>query len=212
MRTVKAPEERRNEILDAANALFSQKGFDDTSVNDILERIGIAKGTFYYYYKSKEELVDALVDRYAAHMFAKASAVAKDETLGVHEKIFQTVLALNMREASSEELLRQIHRPQNALMHEKSHRAVIEGAVPILSAVVRDGVEQGLFDTPYPEECVEMIITYAQMAFDEEIMPDASRMAIRIAAFVTNIERLLGAERGSFAYVMKLFQEIDDEK
>ena len=57
-----------------------------------------------------------------------------------------------------------------------------------------------------------MIITYAQMAFDEEIMPDASRMAIRIAAFVTNIERLLGAERGSFAYVMKLFQEIDDEK
>ncbi len=48
MRTIKAPEARKNEILDAANALFSRKGFDDTSVNDILGEIGIAKGTFYY--------------------------------------------------------------------------------------------------------------------------------------------------------------------
>ena len=54
MRIVKEHEERKNEILDTAEILFEEKGYDKCSVNDILNRIGIAKGTFYHYFKSKE--------------------------------------------------------------------------------------------------------------------------------------------------------------
>ena len=53
MRVVKEAEERRNEILDAADMLFADKGFDNTSTNDILEKVGIARGTLYYHFKSK---------------------------------------------------------------------------------------------------------------------------------------------------------------
>ena len=52
MRTVKEPEIRKNEILDAADTLFAQKGFDNTSTGDILEMVGIARGTLYYHFKS----------------------------------------------------------------------------------------------------------------------------------------------------------------
>ena len=54
MRVVKEAEERKNEILDVAERLFGEKGFDNTSTNDILEEIGIARGTLYYHFKSKE--------------------------------------------------------------------------------------------------------------------------------------------------------------
>ena len=54
MRTVKEAAVRRNEILDAAERLFGTKGFDQTSTNDLLAEVGIARGTLYYHFKSKE--------------------------------------------------------------------------------------------------------------------------------------------------------------
>ena len=54
MRIVKEHDERRNEIITTAEEFFLTKGFNKTTVNDILKRIGIAKGTFYHYFVSKE--------------------------------------------------------------------------------------------------------------------------------------------------------------
>lgn len=62
-RVVKEAEARRNEILDAAEILFTGKGYAKTTIIDILEAVGIAKGTFYYHFKSKEEVMDAIIDR-----------------------------------------------------------------------------------------------------------------------------------------------------
>ena len=63
MRIVKEPEERREEILDAAEKLFAAKGFDSTSTGDILDAVGIARGTLYYHFKSKEEILDGVIQR-----------------------------------------------------------------------------------------------------------------------------------------------------
>ena len=63
MRTVKTAEERKNEILDVAEELFAEKGYDNASTNDIIARIGIARGTLYHHFGSKEEILDAIVDR-----------------------------------------------------------------------------------------------------------------------------------------------------
>ena len=63
MRIVKEHDERKNEIIDTASHIFAQKGYDKTSVNDILNAIGIAKGTFYHYFKSKEEVLDAVITK-----------------------------------------------------------------------------------------------------------------------------------------------------
>ena len=66
MRVVKEAAVRKNEILDAAEELFVTKGFDKTSTNDILERVGIARGTLYYHFKSKEEILNAMIERISA--------------------------------------------------------------------------------------------------------------------------------------------------
>ena len=74
MRIIKEYEERRKEILETAERLFLTKGYTKTTVNDILKEIGIAKGTFYHYFKSKEEVMDEIIMRIIKEDVAKAES------------------------------------------------------------------------------------------------------------------------------------------
>ncbi|MCI6004319.1 MAG: helix-turn-helix domain-containing protein [Blautia sp.] len=72
MRIVKEATERRNEILDVAERLFCTQGYDNTSTNDILAEIGIARGTLYYHFRNKEDILDAMIDRILDEIIRKA--------------------------------------------------------------------------------------------------------------------------------------------
>lgn len=206
MRIVKTAGERKNEILDAADELFGQKGFEGTSTNDILEKVGIARGTLYHHFKSKEEIMDALIERYGARLLSAARDAASDKSVPVVERIVRAVMALNLNGGSSEEIMEHIHKPQNALMHRKIQTVVLNGVPPILTDIIREGMEQGLFNTPFPYECMEMVVIYANAVFDDDLVPltDEERLT-RMQAFVFNAERLLGAESGSLMSVMRMF-------
>ncbi|MFC9542395.1 TetR/AcrR family transcriptional regulator [Lysinibacillus sp. NPDC056959] len=198
--------ERRNEILDVADKLFGQKGFDGTSTNDILEKVGIARGTLYYHFKSKEDIMDALIERYHAQILGAAKGIAANKSIPVHERIVRVVMALNISSGNGKEIIDHIHKPQNALMHQKIQKVIMNGLPPILTEIIHEGIEQGLFSTPYPYECMEMIVAYTNTVFDDDMldMTDEER-ASRIPAFVFNVERLLGVESGSLMYMMKMF-------
>lgn len=206
MRVVKTAEERRNEILDAADELFGQKGFDGTSTNDILEKVGIARGTLYHHFKSKKDLIDVLIERYSTRLLGAAQEIAADKSIPVVERIIRVVMAMNLSGGSSKEIIEHIHHPQNALMHQKIQRVIINGVTPILTEIIREGIEQEFFNTPFPYECMEMIVTYANTVFDDDmVLMTNEERASRIQAFVFNAERLLGAKSGSLMYVMQMF-------
>ncbi|MET3696732.1 TetR family transcriptional regulator [Bacillus oleivorans] len=206
MRVVKEAEERRNEILDAADELFGQKGFDGTSTKDIIEKVGIARGTLYYHFKSKEDIMDALIERYNGRLLGAAQEIAVDKRIPLIERIIRVVMAMNLSGASSKEIMEHIHKPQNALMHQKIQKVIVCGVTPILTGIIREGIEQGLFNTPFPYECMEMVVVYANAVFDENLveMKDEDRTS-RIQAFIFNTERLLGAKSGSLMSIMQLF-------
>lgn len=206
LRIVKDAEERRNEILDAADELFALKGFDGTSTNDILEKVGIARGTLYHHFKSKEDIMDALIERYSARLLGAAQGIAADKNIPVVERIIRVVMALNLSGGGSKEIMEHIHKPQNALMHQKIQKVIIHGVPPILTEIIREGIEQGMFSTPYPYECMEMVVIYANTVFDGDMvaLTDEERLS-RVQAFVCNIERLLGAESGSLKDVLRMF-------
>ncbi|CAH8768097.1 TetR/AcrR family transcriptional regulator [Paenibacillus dendritiformis] len=207
MRVVKQAEERRNEILDAADELFGQKGFDGTSTNDILEKVGIARGTLYHHFKSKEDIMDALIERYSVRLLGAAQEIAADKSIPVVDRIIRVVMALNISGgSSSKEIMEHIHKPQNALMHQKIQRVIINGVPPILTEIIREGIEQGMFNTPFPYECMEMVVTYANTVFDDDMVQMTNEeRASRMQAFVFNTERLLGAQSGSLMHVMQMF-------
>lgn len=205
--------ERRNEILDVADELFGQKGFDGTSTNDILEKVGIARGTLYYHFKSKEDIMDALIERYNAQILGAAKEIAANKSIPINERIIRVVMAINISGGNGKEIIDHIHKPQNALMHQKIQKVIMNGLPPILTDIIREGIEQGLFSTPYPYECMEMIVAYTNTVFDDDMVDiTEEERAARIPAFVFNVERLLGVESGSLMYMMKMFGNGGEEK
>lgn len=206
MREKKKAEERKDEILDAADELFGRKGFDGTSTNDILEKVGIARGTLYHHFKSKEDIMDALIERYTVRILGAAKGIAADKSITVNERIIRVVMALNISDGNGKEIIEHIHKPQNALMHQKIQKVIINGVPQILTGIIREGIEQGLFNTPYPYECMEMVVAYTNTVFDGDMVNLTNEeFASRIQAFVFNVERLLGVESGSLMYMMKMF-------
>lgn len=206
MRNVKEAEERKNEILDAVDELFGQKGFDGTSTNDILEKVGIARGTLYYHFKSKEDIMDALIERYHVQLVDAAKKIAANNSLPVTQRLLQVIKALHINHKGGKEIIEQMHKPQNALMHQKTQKAILNGITPILAELVKEGMETGVFDTPYPYESMEMVMTYANGVFDGDMEMTDEEQTKRIEAFAFNMERLLGGKNGTLKdCVMQMF-------
>lgn len=204
MRISKHPEERRNEILDTAEMLFVTKGYTKTTVNDILEAIGIAKGTFYYYFQSKEEVMDAIVLRFTAFGVEAAKAVASDPKLNAHEKMFRIIMAQHPDPGRKEQMIDQLHQVSNAEMHQKSLVETILQLTPVLTEVIEQGVAEGSFRTPYPREVVEFLLVSSQFLFDEGIFQwQPQELMSKALAFTHIIETTLGAEPGSFGYLLE---------
>ena len=202
----KAAEIRREEILDAAAELFAAKGYTQTSTGDIMRRVGIAKGTLYYHFASKEEILDALLEALGRRLLAEARRCAEKRDEPVFPRMLRVLLALDARAADGGALLSAMHQPGSELLHEKAQEMILREAGPILSGLVREGIQQGLCDCRYPEQAVEMVLLYALHAFDEgkaQAVPDDTR----IEAMIANIERLFGTAPGAFAFVQKLFAD-----
>lgn len=208
MRIVKEAKERKNEILDAAEELFGTRGFDQTSTNDILNRVGIARGTLYYHFKSKEEILDAVIERINSRLMAKAAEIAENREIPVLVRLTGAIQALNVNTGIGREVMEQVHKPQNALMHQKMQEQLLSGIVPILSKLLQEGMEQGIFTTEYPTEAVEMVMLYANTAFDSLVEYSEEQKRKKIKALVCNTERLFGAEKGSMQEaILKIFEE-----
>lgn len=199
MRIVKEAEVRREEILDAAEKLFAAKGFDNTSTGDILEAVGIARGTLYYHFKSKEEILDGVIQRVTGRLTRSAGEIVRKRELPVLERLTKAIMSLNVESKLGDEIMEQVHRPQNALMHQKMQSSLLSGISPILTELVEEGIRQGIFHTPCPESVVEMAILYANTAFDELNVAELSpgQRERKISGFIYNLERLLGMAEGS---------------
>lgn len=208
MRVVKEAEERRNEILDVAERLFVLKGYDNTSTNDILNEIGIARGTLYYHFKSKEDILDAMIDRINRQLTDKAMKIVSQKEIPVLQCITMTIMALNVDNSIGDEIIELVHRPQNALLHQRMQEKVLAGVNPLITKLIREGMEQGIFQTNYPEEAVEMIMLHSTTVFDSQKEYTQEEKNRKMMAFLYHLERIFGMEEGSVqAVILPIFQE-----
>lgn len=206
MRILKNPEERKNEILDTAEMLFYTKGYNKTTINDILQEIGIAKGTFYYYFKSKEEVMDAIIMRIVAADVASAKGIAASSELPTLVKLFHILMVQKPKHGDrKEQLLEQLHQVGNAEMHQKSLVQTIIHLTPVLTAVIEQGIEEHIFQTEFPKETVEFLIVSSTFLFDEGLFEWQPEEIIQKAkAFVHVMEMTLGAKKGSFDFIFEM--------
>ncbi len=197
MRIVKSAEERKDEILNVAAQLFLEKGFDNASTNDIINEMGIARGTLYYHFESKEKILDAIVEKMGNEKIAQAAKIIADKRVPLLERLTASVLALNFDGGLGVEMLHQMHKPQNALLHQKMEECVMNGVVPLYAKLIEEGNQNGIFNTKYPLAAAEMIVVYSNDAFDTLSSLSMQQMKEKREAFIYHTERLLGANEGS---------------
>lgn len=208
MRIVKEADVRKNEILDAAAILFAEKGAEHTSVADIMAAVGIAKGTLYHHFKSKEDIIDALIERQTTHILSMARKVAEDKSIPVKERMLCTILALHVdtNQMENKKMMEQLHKPKNMLIHQKTKRIILKNVPPIMADIIKDGIAQGLFKTLYPLECMEIALCYLDMMLDDDVLELTEEQRLdKIRAFIYHLERLLGVKTGELSSFEKAF-------
>ncbi len=156
MRTVKDPEERRAEIVETARELFQQKGIAGTRINDITEKVGVALGLFYYYFKSKEDIVQTVFEELLEHLDAVADAIVGDEELDFYQKIVR-MMDLYMDNARQ---LQKLEDSDQRQFYQKAEDHLLRYCLDVL----RQGVEQRIVRIAYFEE-MAMVLFYGLKEF-----------------------------------------------
>lgn len=199
-RISKAPEVRREELIDAAEALFEEKGYDETSVSDIVHKVGVAQGTFYLYFRSKDEVLEAFVDRLVNEVISKLSVITNDSDLNALEKMSQLSITFNSIGVGRERMTDLIHEDRYAPLHHKLERKVLPPIIVLLTRIIEQGNEEGVFNAPYPKESAIAVLGISQQ-FGEGKHDHALRKRMdmdELVKVLEIVERVLGAKKGLF--------------
>lgn len=158
-RISKSPEIRMTEILDCAKLLFYTRGYHKTAIRDIVKQIGVAQGTFYYYFKSKEEVLDALVKRELSRKFSELQALAEDKNMSPRCKI-QEIISIMLKSVHCPEGLQFEYLYNEQYLHvlDKISRQADEALNPFLIKIVEDGIASGDFKVTHPREAVDFLM------------------------------------------------------
>ena len=157
-----AHQARRAEFIVAAQHLFFKHGYDETPVNAILDYVGVAKGTFYHYFDSKEDLLDQLVTQMTDEGLALINVVLDVAGPSAIDQINRLFLALSNWKAAHKEaamaVMHALYRDENLLLRRKMFRRSVQLMTPILSGLIRRGIGEGQLTTRYPDETAELIM------------------------------------------------------
>lgn len=116
MRIVKKPEERKAEMVAAAAKLFAQQGFVRTSVAEIVSAVDVAKGLFYYYFTTKDDMVKAVVEGYCSYLGTVAGQIADGEGTGL-EKFDRLLSHEAWQQCFTTPLIADLCLPQHAALY-----------------------------------------------------------------------------------------------
>jgi len=135
MRVVKKPEERRAEMVDAASKLFARQGFVRTSVAEIVSAVDVAKGLFYYYFTTKDDMVKAVVEGYASFLGAQAQAIANGEGTA-RDKFMRLMQHETWERCFTEPLLADLCLPQHAALYSDMCDRVVDHMRPAVEMIL----------------------------------------------------------------------------
>jgi AcrR family transcriptional regulator len=116
MRISKSPEERKAEMVAIASVLFSRQGFVRTSVAEITDEAKVAKGLFYYYFTTKDEMVKSVVEGYCAYLEAEADRIAEGPGTG-REKLVRLFSGNEWRKCFTAPMTEDLKLPQSAAVY-----------------------------------------------------------------------------------------------
>jgi len=163
MRDVKEPEIRRTEIMDAAMILFMEKGYTNTTTQDIVDKVNISRGLLYYHFKNKEDILYCLVERYSERVLKDIYSIVYDEDKSAIEKIrsFIDITIISSQNITAEDTVLQktVELKENQYMIDKLSHKLVEKLTVYFEKIINQGIAEKKFSVKYPTETAEFLMT-----------------------------------------------------
>lgn len=197
--------DKKELIFEAMEELMTEVPYKEISVDSIAKKAGIGKGSIYYYFKSKDEILYAVIERSyrrAVHDFFE-SIHSRPET-SVMEKIKMLFMSVIKRDFSDNEknLIITLHLHEDTALHQKMKCVAIQEISPVLTELLKEGVSEGVISTESPKESAEIIVAVLTFFFDESVFSeDLKSMYNKLKILSEVLETCLKAEKGSFDFI-----------
>ena len=198
---------KRDLILDAMQSLMSQNLASSASVSDIAKYANIAKGGIYYYFNSKDEILDAVLERSYSQAIEQSWSLIESEgldALSKLKKIFQMCVYPDIT-LHQKEMLNYLHLQDDLLLHHKFLSLTIQEFTPILTEVLHQGINEGLWQCDFPKQTAEIILTMLVFLLDHTLFAcDESDVSKKLNALALMLQRSMNAPEGSFDFFFSL--------
>jgi TetR/AcrR family transcriptional regulator, transcriptional repressor for nem operon len=214
IRVLKEPAIRRNEILDAGQRILFRKGYEQMTIQNILDDTQISKGAFYHYFDSKQALLEGLIERMGEEGIQLIRPILTDPKLNALQKLniyFDSAMRWKTDQiVTLIPILRVWYSDDNSLLRQKELAAGKKIMVPLLTDVLRQGSSEGLLGTPYPEQMAEVLVSLIMGLSDalgELILVGQAgpanliRVEAVVAAYTYSVERTIGAAPSSLKLI-----------
>jgi AcrR family transcriptional regulator len=197
--------EKRTAILDVAQQLIYTRGYEQMTIQDMLDDLQISKGAFYHYFDSKQAVLEALVERIGKVAVELLLPIVHDPVMPALDKFRGYLATLNRWKVGQKAfflaLLRVWFNDDNAIVRQKLRATAIRETAPLLTEIIRQGVQEGVMTATYPNQVGEVIVSLAQdageaigaliLSFDPE-RDDMQLVERTVAIYTDAFERILG--------------------
>jgi AcrR family transcriptional regulator len=201
---------RRDAFLDVAQRLIVTKGYEQMSIQDLLDQLETSRGALYHYFDSKQALLDGVVERFADAAMAQVDPILKDPALPALAKLERALGGIAQFKAEQKDLVMAImevwQSDGNALVRERVRRLTAERMTPILTLVITQAVREGLVTAVHPEETARLLLYliygYQELASEQFLGRQVGTVSYEQVlksnrAFTEAFERILGIPPGS---------------
>ncbi len=218
-RTRSTPVDTREALVDAAWALLAERGWEGTSVNAVIERAGVSKGTFYHRFASAEELLDAVAERMFERSLSAARPHIQSDAPALEQLQAFLAAGRTFRFAHGRAWLATasaVMRPENRALRGRVEARTDAVIAPMLAAVLTRGADEGVFEVDDSELTAYLLISTSRLVAERQVLdllgPDdpvvcAERVAARARAWLRLVERSIGAPRDSLSELDPGFEE-----
>ena len=188
---------KKEELIKTAFDLFMKNGYENTSIQDIMNIAKISKGAMYHYFTCKEDILDAVLNYIIDFDEKRLKPVLEDQSLGSLDKL---ISVMNFRTSDPEEIQKAneyILQRKDSVFDYRARELSKERTIPKLTELIREGTANGEFHTDYPEEMAAFIYMSAQSVGEMMITKesDTSSLLRALEAFALLLANCLGLGR-----------------
>ncbi len=193
-RVRKDPAARRSDLIEAAIRLFAEQGLEETAVSHIVAQAGVAQGTFYLYFESKADLVNAVVVRVSERIVEGVEEITDEGGAGALDKLLRMRDELLSVVSEDRALLEFFHRPGNEAFHDRVSRDAVRLLVPAFERVIEQGRSESVFKISHPDDAARFLAALLDVTDPFDVFAEPERLGHHTEALTEFMLRGLGCD------------------